>query len=570
MDRSISFRTRTVKKLILSIGLLLAPALAHAQISTSTGALSPWVQAVLDRADAGILLAESFSDTSCNAESVESEIRNNQQMIRTLITPLTEREGEAEMLRESTVCFQDDKHRLELKMREIQEAMNAAVRACKLSTSKALRENAKSLGDAYRSFLVGGMNPSYKDDTLRYRRSFHDSDLWAAGIGTPIALTGSTAPLCPYTTDYGAHSIGFVPTMPSQSALLGTPSFEVRSYGCDQTVLATLAPHNPEAATLLDFMNQTQSFSASLYDTVTTALFHLDTVLGVLTGKLPASQIPGSKVPPPHAKQDGCLKPIPPDFATDDPAQINALLTAYPDYFESYNLREDSAGALTYSPLPEETLPVGILSFPIVDYFLAVPNAGILTRSYIDLRENVGIARPLPQNLVSSLFDSFLNAIMRTTDTANELKKISSNIEREMGILESDGTDALERMQDASVPLESAVQSLITVVNTELPERYIPGLTFFLARSCVDGHCQKTLEAVAKRTFNPYCHPYVSGKYMEDDAAKRCYCHEDIEKKDPAFWTKYCSADLSDDMARYDALEPTLVPACVEESAVLP
>ncbi len=555
---------------MFAIGFLFMPALAHAQISTSTGALSPWVQAVLDRADAGITLAQSFSDTSCNAESVMSEIENNQQTIRAFITPLTEREGEAEMLRESTVCFQDDKHRMELKMREIQEAMNAAVRACKLSTSKALRENAKFLGAAYHSFLIGGMNPSYRDDTLRYRNAFHDADLWQAGIGTPIALTGSTAPLCPYTTDYAVHSIGFVPVMPGQSAMIGTPAFDIRSYGCDATVLATLAPNNPEAATLKDFMDQTQSFSASLYDTVNTALVHLDTVISVLSGRLPQVKARGSTLPPTHAKQDGCLKPIPPDFATDDPVQINALLSAYPDYYESYNLREDATGAFTYSPLPEETLPVGILNSSVVDYFLATPNAGILTRSYTDLRENIGITRPLPQNLVSTLFDSFLNAITRTTDTANELKKISSNIEREMGILESDGTDALERMQDASVPLESAVQSLLLVVNTELPEKYIPQLAFFLARSCVDGHCQQTLDAVAKRTFNPYCHPYVSGRYVEDDAAKRCFCHRDIENEDPVFWKRYCSADFSEDMATYDALQPTLVPACVEESAVLP
>ncbi len=134
-----------------------------------------------------------------------------------------------------------------------------------------------------------------------------------------------------------------------------------------------------------------------------------------------------------------------------------------------------------------------------------------------------------------------------------------------MGILESSTTDSLQRMQDASVPLESAVQTLINVVDTELPEKYIPELTYFLARSCVDGHCKETLDAVAQRTFNLYCHPYVSGLYVQEDAAKRCYCDSEIESTDNAFWKRYCSHDFAEDMAKYDSIEAKMIPACVEE-----
>ncbi len=114
------------------------------------------------------------------------------------------------------------------------------------------------------------------------------------------------------------------------------------------------------------------------------------------------------------------------------------------------------------------------------------------------------------------------------------------------------------------MPLEAAIQSLIRIVDTELPEKYIPELTLFLARSCVDGHCQRTLDAVARRTFNPYCHPYVSGKYTEDDVAKYCYCDPEIEFRDNDFWKQYCSADYGEDMARYDAMVPEMMPACIE------
>ncbi len=550
-----------MKRLFLIIGFLLLPTAVHAE------ALSPWVQGVLERADAGVSFANGLSETSCNPLTLASEIDNNQTLIRSLIIPAAAREGEAASLRERTVCFQSDKHLLELKIREVQEAMSAAVQACKISTGKGLRETYKFLVGAYDSFLEGGANPAYTNDLLRYRYPFHDSALWNIGAGNPVTETGSTAPICPYTTDYGVHSIAYIPTAVGGGAVVGGPSFDVRSFGCDKDVLGTLvAPYNQEAETLRNFIIETENFSTSLYNTVSLALFNINNVIGVLTGTIAPNTLPGARPSPSHEEKTGCLKPLQPDFSSDSPAQINAILSAYPDYFELHNLRDDGSGNFTYNPSPDETLPTGMLHLPIVDYFLSVPNAGIATRSYIDAREKMGLRRPLPNYLVGQVFDSFLNALTRTADTSTKLLQITSNIEREMGIFEAGNTDALERMQDSSVPLEAAVQALIKIVDDDLPKKYIPQLTFFLARSCVDGHCQRTLDAVAKRTFNPYCHPYVSGKYLEEDAYKRCYCYPEIQSKDADFWKQYCSSDFTEDMGTYDALTPTFIPACIEES----
>lgn len=553
-----------MKRLLILIGMLILPMTVQAQ------ALSPWVQGVLDRAEAGILLANSLPETSCNPESIQSEILNNQDEIRKQVIPAMQREAEIASLRESTVCFQSDKHLLELKIRQVQDAMDTALQGCKISTSQALRENYKFLMGAYYSFVQGGTNPSFRDDRLRFRYPFHDADLLTAGARDPVPEIGSTAPLCPYTTDYGAHSIGFIPTPVGAGAAAGGPAFDIRSFGCDRDVLQTIPdPFDDEALRLWDFMTRTEMFSTSIYNTVSATLFNLDTVIGVLTGAIPRAQAPGAKLPPPHAEQTGCLKPLPPDFDVDSPAEINALLTTYPDYFESYNLRDDGSGTPTYNPLPEETLPTGMLHLPVIDYFLSVPNAGIITRSYVDLREKAGGGRPLPDYFLGTMYDSFIGVIMRSVDAATKLQGISANIEREMGIFESGNTDALERMQDSSVPLEAAIQSLVNIVETELPEKYIPELTLFLARSCVDGHCQRTLDAVARRTFNPYCHPYVSGRYTEDDAAKYCFCDPVIEFRNNEFWKQYCSADFGEDMARYDAMDAKMIPACVEESPVI-
>jgi len=553
-----------MKRLAFFIGVLIVPLSAQAE------ALSPWVQGVLDRAQAGIELAHSLTETSCHPESLQSEIRNNQDVIRARVIPALQREAEVESLRESTVCFQSDKYLLESKIREIQDAMDLAIRDCKIQASMTLRANYTFLMDAYESFLVGGTNPSFKDTRLQFRYPFHDPELQKAGAREPVRDTGSVVPLCPYTTDYGIHSIGFLPTPVGAGAAAGDPAFDIRSFGCDISVLETIpAPLDREALRLSDFMRRTNEFSSSLYTTVSRALFNINSVIGVLTGAIAQEEAPEARQPPEHAEQEGCLKPLPPDFEADSPADINALLMSYPDYFEPYNLRDDGSGTPTYNPLPEQTLPTGMLHRSVIDYFLTVPNAGILTRSYTDLRESVGAARPLPQFLQSSMFDSYMGAIT-TVGAASEMRRISANIEREMGIFESGNTDALERMQGASSELETAMQSFIRVVDTELPEKYIPQLTLFLARSCVDGHCKRTLDAVARRTFNPYCHPYVSGKFTEDDAAKYCYCEPSLEFRDNDFWKKYCSADFGEDMARYDAMEATMIPACVEESVVSP
>lgn len=549
-----------MKRALIIIGLLLLPTTVRAE------ALSPWVQGVLDRVDAGISMANGLQGTSCNAITIASEVDNNQALIRALVNPILQREAEVASLRETTVCYRSDKHLLELKIRDVQDAMAVAVQSCKTSTGKALRETYKFLIGAYESYLQGGTNPAYRDDLLRYRHPFHDIDLWKSGAGKPVTLTGSTAPLCPYTTDYGVHSIGYVPTSVGGGASVGGPSADLRSFGCDVTVLDAIpAPYDREAQTLKDFMNETQVLATSVYDTVSIALFNLDNVIGVLTGTIPPSEIPGPKPPPPHEELTGCLKPLQPNFSGDPPAEVDAFLSLYPDYFEAYNLRDDGSGGLTYDPLPNEVLPAGLLYVPVIDYFLSTPNAGILTRSYIDLRENAGAGRPLPNYLVSEMFDSFLNALTRGATTATRLRHISGNIEREMAIFESGNTDALQRMQDSSVPLEAAVQSLIKVVDEELPEKYIPELAFFLARSCVDGYCQNTLDAVLKRTFNPYCHPYVSGKYLEEDAYKKCFCDPEIESSDGDFWNTYCSDDLSGDREKYEAMESEFFPGCMEE-----
>ena len=81
-------------------------------------------------------------------------------------------------------------------------------------------------------------------------------------------------------------------------------------------------------------------------------------------------------------------------------------------------------------------------------------------------------------------------------------------------------------------PLEAAVKSLSKITEEFLPNEYIPSVAYFLRRSCVDGHCYERLESVTQRSFNPYCHPYVSGKYTDEFAADKCFCRNEFVDAD--------------------------------------
>lgn len=521
--------------------------------------LSPWVAEVVERVEEGIVFASGIEGVSCEPETQTAEIKTNLGLVREHMTAELTKEMEAQMLREATVCLEYDRRILQDTIRRLQEQMEQAVTDCRFGSVTALRENYTFAIRAYRVFLRGATDPSFADDMLRFRYPFQNADLWNAGARDPVFSTGSTAPICPYTTDYGPHSIGYVPVAPG---FAGSASDDIRSFGCDSVVLATIdGSLQPEADALRGFMERTREVSATLFDTASLALFNIEVLIAALEGRLPPSEQPGAKPVPPHLEITGCLRPLVPD-ADAQPDELEALLSAYPDYFEPIHFNEAEG---TYGPTDGLILPEGILMSPSYDFFGSMPNSAMLIRAFTDRREDTGYARPLPKYLVGTMFDSFFLALFRQTSTSNNLRDISSNIEREAALIESYSRDAMQRMRDTSVPLEAAVQSLIEVTEEYLPNEYIPELAFFLARSCVDGHCQRTLDAVAKRTFNPYCHPYASGKYLEEDAHKKCYCDPEIESSDSDFWNTYCSDDLSGDREKYEAMEPEFFPGCMEE-----
>lgn len=548
--------------LVFFVGILF-PLSTHAQ------ALSPWVEEALRRIDTGVATAGSFSPPgSCTDDVSISEAENNLSMAREKFSVSLHMADESQFLRERTLCFQSDRILLEQKLRFLLGRLERAFTECNSKSAYVLRETYDFADAAYRSFLFGSVDPAYQDGLLRQKYAFDSMEL-AQTQQQPQEDPNSTAPLCPYTTDYAPHAIGYTPTMYGGGT---TASLDIKSYGCDVSVLQGLpGPLQDEARPLIAFMNESDTFARETYETVSRALSTIDSIVAVVTGKAPPETLSGTVLPPPHEEKTGCLRPLSPEGDEDiDPKEIEYTLLAYPDYFSPDNLREQeiAPGTIikTYGPTPELTLPTWLLFRPRHDFFQTFPNPFITLRSYADTREAAGANRPLPLWLSSSFVDTFFG-FFRDRIVTTVLRSMGATLDREAAIIDAASRDAIELSASAAAPLRNAVKSLVHVTEEYLPNDYIPSLTFFLLRYCVDGHCQETLEAVTKRSFNPYCHPYVSGKYIEIDAAQRCFCDKSIEGTWDE-WDTYCSEDISGLMSSYEALPADPVPACVPFDAV--
>jgi len=540
-----------MKRLLVAIGLLLFPLSMHAQ------ALSPWVQEVLNRADLALDASNDLPISSpCDDVTIIAEIKNNLDMARKAQTAVVALEAEANSLRERTVCYEYDRRLLQDKMNRILLNINAAVDTCKLGKSRSLRSVYEFLVDTYASFLFGGANPTYRDERLKYRYPFEDHSL-----KDQVYESGSTMPVCAYTTDYSPHAIGYIPTGIGDAALLSTSSFDIKSYGCDETVLAQIQPpFDGEAKALRTFMQKTDDFARNLYTTMSRALLNMNEFLSETSGS-EVTTLPEPLPPAPHEKISGCLRPlIPPADASSSFAWENFLLT-FPEHFDPDKGNKDpETGAIDFNPTPGQILPVGLLFQPTTDYFRTMRASSILTRSFLDRRIDAGVSRPLPVAFVNQKLDSYVSVLSRKVDSNQSLQYISANIEEEMAYLDLVSRDSVDAMAEASKPLTSAVDSLVDVVTEFLPKEYIPDLTFFLARSCVDGHCQQTLDSVAKRIFNPYCLPYTSGEFMEEDTQKRCFCDASLESS----WDEYDKYCTDKSTGRTEE-EPMYYEGCREE-----
>jgi hypothetical protein len=529
-----------MRRFLIAIGLLLTPLQVLA-----ADALSPWMQGVLDRTQSGLDTIAGIPGTADDSE-VANELLNTLSLIRSDIDPTIAFFEASLPLRERTICFESDRLKLAAKFEEVRRAMDEATAAGRVNASMRLRYLYEFIGGAYVSFIRGSVDPTYQDDRLRYTYAFESQELLDDDDRT--LNEQSDEPLCPYATDYGPRSVGYIPLPLEEGAEVGDPTFDVQSYGCDREVIEKIRDDLPaslqtEADDLLDFLASSTIVASDLSTLLNEAAAAIQATISTITTGNPTSSDPAPDIELTHGSVSGCLRPpSPEEGGRGDPADIDWILAAFPGYFDEANVRTDEGtGEQTYDPRVEDTFPVGMLLRPIVDYFTINPSAQIRVRQFSDRKGELGFDRPLPRDLQSTetneMFSWLWNWISGT-----DYRKVSLETEKQSGGFEAVGRDSYERTLHAVEPLESAVKSLSKTVSPEggVFPSYIVKLGYFLIRSCVDGHCQATLDSVLKRIFNPYCSPYVSGRYLDEEAAAKCFCDQTIAGEDTDFWNQYC------------------------------
>lgn len=540
-------------RIIITIGLILFPLGLSAAPTPVTGALSPWVQGVLDRAEdvikaGGAAEAAANPQSPCEQDQLENIAEHNVSLVRGWINATTHLTQEAGFLKERTVCFEYDRRLLLQELEKVMDKMSLATAVCDADQATVLNETFQFLTRAYLSFLQGAIDPAYKDNLLRERFHFDTKD------------PDPAAPLCPFTTDYGPHSIGYL--KPVSGAPANDPVAGYKSYGCDLDMLQSLpSSFSMETGPMIQFMRQTNAVAEPMYNDIRNALMNLQDLVNLLAGgSVSPGGSPSLPPPPPHRSVSGCLKPVIPD--RNDPSyteDIESLLAAFPAYFDPEN--QDPQNGL--SPSPETALPNGVLLLPSFDSFLTASNPLILLQRFMMKELDTGRNRPLPEYLfLQETGDMIPMHLLLEMESPDILRQAAGNSQMMIGMLEAGSRDALERMEDLSLPLKAAVLSLADVVENDFPKKYIPDFAFFAARSCVDGPCQKTLETVIQRSLNPYCHPYLSGRYRDEDSYKRCFC-DPTTQSNWSDYDKYCSATYNE--AVYSARPEALIPACFGE-----
>ena len=512
-------------------------------------ALSPWVQSVLTRVDTALNLPTT-GNGSCVDEITQHEVEASINESRRIFSEIENITQEADLLYSRTICFESDRRLLLEKIQQVYTALTNATKNCDQVLAADLRSALEFIAISYQQFLQNGLNPSASGSLLQSLQPFEEAD----------SINLSTQPSCIYTTDYSPHFIAYIPTKidPIGKAPEGSA---LRSYGCDQTILPTLPESfEKERKPLLNLINAIEEFARPISEAIkltkeSLAKINEDTTVPTASGREPEATRTRSLE---HAAVTGCL--VPPH-----PLEQNPLLPqpATNDIEKTYQrfLRTLDSG---YKRGNASMLPTWLILLSTGNAFTSFPDVFTLLPSFASLKEEMGYERPRSRDEALEEDDQayFLAGTYDTVSRGLALEKGAQG--RTEGRMELLSRDTLELTSAATEPLRSAMLQYTLMTQDFLPKKYLPNFVYFLSRSCVDGHCQKTLKTIAKRTFNDYCIPYLSKKYTDEKAVDKCFCLPSVEADDPDFWKENCSEDFEDKRGEFEAKEKKFYPFCQE------
>ena len=172
---------------------------------------------------------------------------------RNLLTP------EQRELRGRTSCLRHDLVVLEEAMETVRQKMIDDIGQCKLLSASLLTSVYRMQSEAYQALILAGDDPTYESPILRRTYFFEDAQAFRQSAPT-VDVAGSTAPLCPFTSDYAPQSVAYENGVGSSLVL----------YGCTPETLERVASPSEllEVQTQKAFMTKTQTISTKTYSFV--------------------------------------------------------------------------------------------------------------------------------------------------------------------------------------------------------------------------------------------------------------------------------------------------------------
>mgnify|MGYP006914134835 CR=1 FL=1 len=501
--------------------------------------LSPWVRGVIEKAEKGIAFADTLGESpSCKNASDEkakaaareqatSEVARALRMFmetRNLLTP------EQRELRGRTSCLRHDLVVLEEAMETVRQKMIDDIGQCKLLSASLLTSVYRMQSEAYQALILAGDDPTYESPILRRTYFFEDAQAFRQSAPT-VDVAGSTAPLCPFTSDYAPQSVAYENGVGSSLVL----------YGCTPETLERVASPSEllEVQTQKAFMTKTQTISTKTYSFVYDFIATIDDLIAVIRGVSPEARTPPPtplNFPLEHRTISDCLQ-----LSSEDLVRSRAEAAARGNTLSAADQYVNDFLPSPYSP-DYSSLPIGLLFSPSYDSLSIYenPTSAILAASDRRAKRAQSLALfEQPENLFTKN-GSTVFQLVEQYELARTLGDIAANQARESVLMDAVSRDALERTQGAFSPLIEVTNDLGRITkHGGILTTYVRDTAYFLIRSCVDSFCQARLDTVLKRILNPYCHPFTSIYYRNDKAADRCYCSASEKGKWPEYGM-YC------------------------------
>lgn len=490
-----------MRRLLLSVGLLflLLPSEAEA-----TMAISPYVQRVLDRAQAGI---DHARDGTTPIPTMGRGARRVGSTLLRLIDTKQRIIDAQKDLNENTACLHIDFFLLENKLREAQEELNKTYDEKNPPAIRRLQDVIAFLNERMDLLLKGARDPTVLDTEWQTVRLFDpQTNVWCCG-GIPGVdqCRSDKSPVCLARGDiifstedqcvaYGCKAAGDPPDeklCPFHTDYL--PPTVTTGFGCDEeTLMRVMGDLEGELQKTVmaeaEGLQEVTRIAEEQLQTIN-AFTSLEQKLALLLGRPPETVGP-PPVRKPHATVLGCPEAWAPD------ADQN-----------------------------KDNWPDGSLRWELRSPFTVELDQRKLMNAFQELRLREAGNRPIPGTFDEKSRAKKTNPFIRVFDTYGidwfgTLSKGQAIGESEIFAQASDTHLSVAR---AVSRLREAVGKLSKLAHDMTGLRgFVRDFAYYLRRTCIARPCNTRLDQVLKIIFQDSCFPYTNGEYLNGTSYETC------------------------------------------------